>query len=340
MATHVKIQVPVNSTGEQLDTVQGTVTGITGNVDRQVMVVADPAFGGSGDAIAGVINIAPVGTEYGLITRPVLSNSAAVSITTSSGAGSTSQLSCTDRKSFAVQLTGTWSGIIVFEVNIDPTNTSGWVSVDVWDEVNEVFITSTATNGSWWCEPMGVVGAFRVRATAWSSGTATGLLLAGMGDMNTQETAAKNGGALPNNICAVGGFDGTNIRAISTDTGGVLNIRPLPGSGSTFAASGVDTTSAFEASRVIKASAGVLYGLSGYNNKPSQQFIMIFNSATVPADTSLPAIIITANPNSNFSWDSGTYGKFFSAGISVSNSSTVPAKTIGSGDCWFNALFS
>lgn len=92
-------------------------------------------------------------------------------------------------------------------------------------------------------------------------------------------------------------------------------------------------------SGVIKSKKGVLFGLSGYNNSASDQYIHIFNSPTVPADTGVPEIIISVPANSNFSFDAGVHGYKLSNGISFSNSSTLATKTIGSADCWINAIY-
>lgn len=128
--------------------------------------------------------------------------------------------------------------------------------------------------------------------------------------------------------------------SIDQTTPGTTNLvqnKQMPDATATFSTDSV-TSSALEASGVIKASAGTLYGFSGYSSLAAGQFILLFNSPTVPVDTTVPNFTpIAVNANGNFSVDFGTYGKHFSAGISWSNSSTAATKTIGAADCFISA---
>lgn len=99
------------------------------------------------------------------------------------------------------------------------------------------------------------------------------------------------------------------------------------------------STTAYAASLVAKASAGVLYMITGFNSRSSGQFIQVFDSATLPADSSVPKVIFYVESNSNFSFDLGVYGRAFSSGIVISNSSTGPTKKIGAADCWFDVQY-
>jgi hypothetical protein len=97
------------------------------------------------------------------------------------------------------------------------------------------------------------------------------------------------------------------------------------------------TTTAYAASLIAKAGSGTFYGMSGYNAKASAQFIQVHDSATLPADTAVPKVMIAVPASTAFSIDFGNIGgRYFSAGIVVCNSSTGPTKTIGSADCWFD----
>lgn len=131
--------------------------------------------------------------------------------------------------------------------------------------------------------------------------------------------------------------------AVDKDNGGALSLIRLLTTAdavtNTPVASSTASTSAYAASKIAKASAGRLFSVSGYNSKALAQFIQIHDSATLPADTAVPIVILTAPATGNFSVDFGPLGIPCAAGIVLCNSSTGPTKTIGSGDCWFQATY-
>lgn len=99
------------------------------------------------------------------------------------------------------------------------------------------------------------------------------------------------------------------------------------------------TSVAYEASRVVKAKPGTLFGLTGYNSKASAQFIHVFDAPGTPAEGAIPVVVISVAASSPFSIDWGALGRTFERGIVLVNSSTGPTKTIGSADCWFDAQY-
>lgn len=94
-------------------------------------------------------------------------------------------------------------------------------------------------------------------------------------------------------------------------------------------------TTAYAASKVIKAAPGVLHGITGYNSLAGVQFVQLHDATSLPADTAVPVEVIAVAASSNFSIDFGVYGKAFATGIVVCNSTTGPTKTIGLANCWF-----
>lgn len=97
------------------------------------------------------------------------------------------------------------------------------------------------------------------------------------------------------------------------------------------------TTTAYAASLVVSSTPKTrLCGLSGYNSSASTQYIQIHDAASLPANGVAPKIVFEAPANQKFAIDFGANPRQFDTGIVVCNSSTIPTKTIGSADCWFD----
>jgi len=94
-------------------------------------------------------------------------------------------------------------------------------------------------------------------------------------------------------------------------------------------------SAALETSAVIKASAGTLYGAYMTNTNAAVRYFQVFNSATVPADAATPALTFPVQPAATFSFDTGKFSNYFSAGISVCISTTLATKTLGAAEALF-----
>ena len=130
---------------------------------------------------------------------------------------------------------------------------------------------------------------------------------------------------------------------VGTAESRVSSSNPLPVNvitGGSAAVPSNSTSTAQEASRIAKASAGTLFVVSGYNNSSSDQFILLFDSATLPANGVVPKIVIMASALSTFGYKAPDAGRAFANGIVICNSSTAVTKTIGSANCLFDIQYS
>ncbi len=99
-------------------------------------------------------------------------------------------------------------------------------------------------------------------------------------------------------------------------------------------------SNAYSTNLVVKTGPGVLYGFSVFNSKASTQYILLFDTNTVPADGVTSLVIpfpVATLSTLNVSY--GTAGRPFNVGCVLVNSSTANSKTVGSADCWFDAQF-
>ena len=91
-------------------------------------------------------------------------------------------------------------------------------------------------------------------------------------------------------------------------------------------------------SSIVVASAHALYGFTVNNTNASQQFILVFDLATLPADGAVPAVSFTVPGASDKAVEWVTPRKM-NQGIVVCNSSTAGSKTLGSADCFFDVQY-
>ncbi len=98
------------------------------------------------------------------------------------------------------------------------------------------------------------------------------------------------------------------------------------------------TGGAPEASAVLSATPGTLIMLTGYSTAAG--YVLLFDSASVPIDTTVPKYRLAVAANDNFSFLIPVCGlPEFKNGFSVCFSSTIATKTLGAAACYFQAFF-
>lgn len=102
--------------------------------------------------------------------------------------------------------------------------------------------------------------------------------------------------------------------------------------------SSISSSSAYETSRVAKASAGTFIGVYGYNSSASDLFIQIHDSPSLPVDASVPIHTFKAFAGDNFFFEPKN-PITMSTGITICNSTTGPTKTIDGNVTWFTVEY-
>lgn len=118
---------------------------------------------------------------------------------------------------------------------------------------------------------------------------------------------------------------------ILDETGEVMGVLPeFPRNG---------TSSQLEAAHVALAGAGRIFGFTVYNSSGSDQFILLFDGNTIPADGAFPDVSpfkVLAHNTLGVNW---IPGRWFRSGCVLCNSSTAPTKTAGAADCLFDVQY-
>jgi hypothetical protein len=96
---------------------------------------------------------------------------------------------------------------------------------------------------------------------------------------------------------------------------------------------------AYSNSIIAKSGPGKLFGFTLYSSNVAAQFILLFDSNTVPPNGAIPIVPIPVGitQGAAFSWT--TAGRAFDVGICLCNSTTANSLTIGAADTWFDVQF-
>lgn len=164
-----------------------------------------------------------------------------------------------------------------------------------------------ATPAYGWLAPVSGWRFFRVRATAHTSGSALWVLQAerGANSMSPNTgTITVSGTVTVNALPAGTNLIGDVANQVRATTGGLSTVSKLPS-----AAASTNATS-------VKASAGRLYKIRGYNAAVAVRYLKIYNKASAPTvGTDTPVVTIALKAADSFDIDFGSIGQFFATGI-------------------------
>lgn len=82
-----------------------------------------------------------------------------------------------------------------------------------------------------------------------------------------------------------------------------------------------------------------VYGFNVYNSQATAQWLLMFDSSTLPADTAVPLLAFNMSGQQLTGVYFGRMGRLFRRGIVLCNSSTDTTKTIGSANCFFDVEY-
>lgn len=83
-----------------------------------------------------------------------------------------------------------------------------------------------------------------------------------------------------------------------------------------------------------------VYGINVYSSNAATQYLLMFDSQTLPADTAVPLMAFSMAAKSNLGIYFGEMGRIFQRGLVVCTSSTDTTKTINAtADCFVDVVY-
>lgn len=193
-----------------------------------------------------------------------------------------------------------------------PTGTAGTPNAAVVSVQGISGGTPQPVSGTFWQATQPVSGTFwqatqpvSLASQPLPTGAATETTLSGMSGKLPASLGGKTGATSLSVVAATDGFNTTQITSASSSVGTSYGV-----------------STAVESGRVLKASAGNLYGLN-VTSGASAGFVLVFNSTTVPADGAVtPVKCYPLAANTGFDLNYRASPVAFATGISVAFSTT------------------
>jgi hypothetical protein len=183
-----------------------------------------------------------------------------------------------------------------------------------------------------------------ILTVAWTQGQITSLSpISGDSSYTLEAKRTKALSLIVSNGIAVTGVDmsGVTINTQTNVSATIVGSVPIANQNTNtigIVPASVASVTAYNSNLVVKASAGTLISVVGYNSGAAQ-FVQIHNAASLPANTTAPMFTFTVPATGNFSLDFPPGGVTMTTGIVVCNSSTGATRTGGVADCWFTAVY-
>jgi len=222
-----------------------------------------------------------------------------------------------------IHCAGTFAGVnCTFEGSLNSTNgTDGnWFAVQAIRSNANTIETTTGVLGAApayaWELSVNALKFFRIRATAWTSGTQVWTLIPG-----TYATEPIPG-------AQVSGTQPVSGTVTATVTGGTV----LPVTPTTLFTNSAATTNA----TLVKSTAGTLWSIAVSNTNAAARFLKLFNLTTAPTvGTSVPVFTVAIPSGGTVLVNGGSNGIRFATGISLAITGAagdLDATAIGAGD--------
>lgn len=291
-------------------------SGATGHLVFGVRSDADTAGGDNGDYIALTLDeesrlkVSTKPASYSTTTGNITSASSAVFVNTQRFSN------------LMIHCSGTFAGVqCTFEGSINSTNgTDGnWFSVQAIRSSSNAIETSTGVlsvaPAYAWELSVNALKYFRIRSTAWTSGTQVWTLAPG--SYATEPIPAAQVSATQP---VSGSVSVSNLPATQTVSGTVA-VSSLPAISSTpvTPTSFILNSASGNNPNLIKASAGTIYNVACSNVNNTVCYVKLYNLGTAPTvGTSISSFVITVPAGGQTVIDFGALGQRFSTGISLS----------------------
>ncbi len=227
--------------------------------------------------------------------------------------------------------TGTFSTVnCTFEGSLEATGNSNWFGIQAVRSNANTIETATGNLSAQpvygWELSVNALRRVRVRCTARTSGTQSWRFV--QGTYATEPIPAAQ-------VSATQPVSGTVTCGTGTALIGDVGAQPRTTAGGLVLPNRLASSAATTNGTVVKASAGRVYKIFGYNNTATVRYLKLHNSATVTVGTTAVVNTYALKPNDYFDLDFGLFGQVHGTGICYSitaNVADADATAIAAGD--------